>query len=380
MTTQTHSGVTAMTPLASLRPHPRNPRRGDLEAIKQSLSHHGQYRPIVANGRTGEVLAGNHVFRAARELGWKQIDVSFVDVSEEEATRIVLVDNRTSDLAAYDDELLVELLSDLDDLSGTGFDEQALDDLLDEVAPPPLEDDDVPSAPPTPKTRLGDLYALGEHRLRCGDATSEADLGRLMAGQSAKLLWTDPPYGVSYEGRTSARLRLSNDREEDLDRLLNEAFARADEVLYPGAPLYVLHPAGALAATFSAAFLSPGWSLRQTLVWVKDALVLGHADYHFRHEPILYGYKPGDTKSGRGAAGWHGDNSQSSVLEVPRPRAAREHPTMKPPALVEIALRTRAGAETSCSTPSPARARRSSPASASAVAPGSSSSTPPTAT
>ena len=326
-------------PITSLHPHPRNPRRGDLEAVKESLRHHGQYRPIVANRPTGEVLAGNHVLRAAAELGWEEIAATFVDLSDEEATRLVLVDNRTSDLAGYDDDLLVELLEGLPDLSGTGFDQGALDDLLEEVAPPPLEEQDLPPAPEEPGTRTGDLYRLGEHRLLCGDATESRDLERLMAAEQAALLWTDPPYGVAYEGKTAARLRLRNDSADGLEELLERAFAAIDAVLAPGAALYVLHPAGPLSATFLSAFLAQGWSLRQTLVWVKDSLVLGHADYHFRHEPLLYGYKPGAGRRGRGAEGWHGDNAQSSVLEVPRPRAAREHPTMKPVELVEIALR-----------------------------------------
>jgi len=161
------------------------------------------------NRSTGEVLAGNHVFRAAQELGWEEIDVAYVDVSNDEATRIVLVDNRTSDLATYDEELLVELLSGLGDLSGTGFDEDDLDELLDEVAPRALEDE-PPPLPPEPTTRQGDLYALGEHRLLCGDATDAGDLERLMGGEQATLLWTDPPYGVDYEGRTASRLTIRN--------------------------------------------------------------------------------------------------------------------------------------------------------------------------
>ncbi len=285
------------------------------------------------------MLAGNHVYRAARELGFQEIAVTFVDLDEEEALKLVLVDNRTSDLAGYDDALLVELLEGLGDLSGTGFDEAALSDLLDEVAPPPYEEEEVPPAPSEPRTRPGDLYALGDHRLVCGDATDANDIERLMGAERAALLWTDPPYGVAYEGRTSDRLRLRNDRADGLTELLQRAFAAIDAVLCAGAALYLAHPAGPQSATFLWAFTSQGWSLRQTLVWVKDSLVLGHADYHFRHEPILYGYKPGGGRRGRGGEGFYGDNAQSSVLEVARPRAAREHPTMKPVELVEICLR-----------------------------------------
>lgn len=124
-----------MVPVAELRPYPGNPRQGDVEAIKRSLAANGQYRPVVVNRRTSEVLAGNHTLLAARELGWEQIAASYVDVDEDGARRIVLADNRTNDLAGYDDEALVELLQALPDLEGTGYDEEALGALLEELAP-----------------------------------------------------------------------------------------------------------------------------------------------------------------------------------------------------------------------------------------------------
>jgi DNA modification methylase len=107
----------------------------------------------------------------------------------------------------------------------------------------------------------------------------------------------------------------------------------------PGARLYVAHPAGELSLTFGQCFVAQGWRLRQTLVWVKDHFVLGRSDYHYRHEPLLYGHKPGEGRIGRGAKGWFGDNAQDSVLEFPRPRASRDHPTTKPPELIERCLR-----------------------------------------
>ena len=117
-------------PIDSLTPYQDNPRRGDLEAIKESLAVNGQYRPIVANRRTGEVLAGNHTLRAAEQLGWTRIAVTWVDVDDETARRIVLVDNRSNDLAGYDDALLASILEDLPDLEGTGYDQAALAELL----------------------------------------------------------------------------------------------------------------------------------------------------------------------------------------------------------------------------------------------------------
>jgi DNA modification methylase len=333
--------------LEQLRVYPANPRRGDLEAIKESLRQNGQYRPIVVNRRTSEVLAGNHTLLAAKALGWETIAVSFVDVDAEQAMRIVLADNRTNDLASYDTEALVELLEDLPDLGGTGYDQTALDELIAELRPAELpgEEEEVPPPPSRPRTKEGDLYLLGRHRLLCGDASAAKSYERLLAGERPELLWTDPPYGVSYTGKTKAKLKLKGDGD-GVEALLQKAFALVDEALLAGAPLYVCHPAGALSLVFGNAFTVTGWELRQTLVWAKDQIVLGRSDYHYRHEPILYGYKPKKGRLGRGGAGWYGDNAQASVIEVARPRASREHPTMKPPELVALALRnsTRPGA------------------------------------
>ncbi|MDP9355796.1 MAG: DNA modification methylase, partial [Chloroflexota bacterium] len=121
--------------------------------------------------------------------------------------------------------------------------------------------------------------------------------------------------------------------------LLRSAFANVSEVMLPGAPFYVAHPAGPLSLVFGQVVTELGWRLRQTLVWVKDSLVLGHADYHYRHEPILYGYLPGGTgRRGRGGKGWFGDDAQTSVFEIPRPKASPDHPTSKPVTLITAML------------------------------------------
>ena len=134
-------------PIESLQPYPANPRRGDVDAIKRSLEHHGQYRPIVVNERTRQVLAGNHTLRAASELGWREIAATFVDVDDEQAARIVLVDNRTNDVAGYDDRELVELLQSLPDFDGTGYDDDDVEQLLASLHDEPdLDDDEQPTA------------------------------------------------------------------------------------------------------------------------------------------------------------------------------------------------------------------------------------------
>jgi len=150
-------------------------------------------------------------------------------------------------IAGYDEVALAGLLSELPELEGTGFDEAALSRLLDETRPDELPgaDEEVPPRPEQPSTRPGDLYLLGEHRLVCGDATDAETFERLLEGEKAQLLWTDPPYGVDYVGKTKRRLRIDGDSAEGLSSLLATAFARVDEILADGAALYVAHPAGA---------------------------------------------------------------------------------------------------------------------------------------
>lgn len=158
-----------------------------------------------------------------------------------------------------------------------------------------------------------------------------------MGGERAALIWTDPPYGVEYVGKTKDALTIQNDGAEGLPGLLVAAFGNATGACTPGTPWYIAHPPGALCLTFGDAIRAVGWRLHQTLIWVKDSMVLGHSDYHFKHEPIYYGFTPGDGRPGRGnhdGSRWRGDHSQVSVFEVPRPKRSEEHPTMKPPALI----------------------------------------------
>jgi hypothetical protein len=164
-----------LVPIDSVRLAERNPRRGDLGAIKESLVANGQYRPLIVNRPTGEVLVGNHTLMAARELGLAEILVAFVGVSEEHARRIKLADNRTSDLSGWDDAELAEMLAEIDDLTGTGFTTRDFNALLDSVsATMPVDEDEVPPLPEEPATKPGDVVELGRHRLACGDARDGA--------------------------------------------------------------------------------------------------------------------------------------------------------------------------------------------------------------
>ncbi len=309
-------GVTA---LSSLVPDPRNARKHserNLAQIEQSLREVGAARSIVVD-EAGVVLAGNATVQAAMQAGLTRVRVVEADGTELVAVRrtdltgvqkrrLALHDNRAAELAEWDTAVLASLAEDTD-LSGI-WEPDELADLLAQAEAPPAallgDPDEVPHLPADPVTRPGDLWLLGQHRLRCGDATKVDDIRRLVAGATAACLWTDPPYGVNYTGGTPDALTIANDDPEGLEGLLQSSFANAAEVLAPGAPFYIAHPAGPLSLVFGQVVTDLGWRLRQTLVWVKDSLVLGHADYHYRHEPILYGYLPGGTgRRGRGGRG-----------------------------------------------------------------------------
>ncbi len=331
-------------PVGSVRPHPKNPRTGDLDAICESIKANGFFGALVVQRSTGFILAGNHRFLAAKRLGFTELPAVFVEVDDRTAKRILLADNRTSDLAGYDDEALVEILRELQadgGLFGTAFDEAALEELIAEAsanddvdAVLDDEDEDVAAVGDDAESVPGEVYRLGPHRLLCGDATSVTDLEKLLEGEQVDLLWTDPPYNVNYQGGTKAKLTIKNDSMDDAKfrEFLVEAFSTASTVMKPGAGFYIAH-ADSNGHHFREAVRTVGWKLSQCLIWVKDAFVMGRADYHWRHEPILYGWKDG--------AAHHAvkDRSQDTVWEIPRPRKNDVHPTMKPVPLIERALK-----------------------------------------
>lgn len=324
-----------IVPIDSLQHYGKNPRRGDVNAIADSLEANGQYKPITVRAGTGEVLAGNHTLKAAKQLGWTKIAATFIDVDDDAAARIVLVDNRTNDLAAYDTPELIELLQSIPDMAGTGYDAAALESLYatQEPAVAPDDADEVPEVP-APRSKPGDVWVLGEHRVICGDATDPVAYRTLLGEERPDCLWTDPPYGVEYVGKTKDALRIENDGAAGLGALLHDSFGAAVEFLRPGAPCYVAH-ADTERAAFEREFRGAGFLFRQNLIWVKNTMVMGRSDYHYKHEPILYGFAPGgEGRLGRGGPRWYGPDNATTVFDVAKPGASREHPTMKPVQLV----------------------------------------------
>jgi DNA modification methylase len=315
------------------RTHP-GPQR---DALRGSLSEIGWVQQVMVNRRTGFVVDGHARVEEAISAGAKTVPVLYVDLSDEEERLILATLDPIGAMAQADSAKLDELLAELN--AG----DPGLQALLDSLGTPKLEAGltDPDDVPPLAETfiKAGDLFALGDHRLLCGDATNARDVAWLMDGAIAECMWTDPPYGVDYVGKTARALRIANDGAESGPAV----FAGACRVapLAPSSPFYVAVPAGPRQLDFLLALREAGWRLHQELVWVKNSIVLGHSDYHYRHEPILYGYTPGPGRPGRGAhpgTRWCGDNAASSVLEYDKPAKSVEHPTMKPVGLVEECL------------------------------------------
>ena len=336
------------TEIGKLKLLPGNPRKGDIQAVARSLEAFGQRKPIVAI-TDGTVIAGNHTLQAAESLGWTEIAVVFVKDDEATAKAYALADNRTAELGGYDNQALADLISDVQLLdkelfAATGWDNDDLLEILNELGlqelPTAFTDlDDIPEPPPE-KTVPGDVWLLGSHRLVCGDSTQPETIAEALGGQKADLVWTDPPYGISYQKdltpeqakalrKRTDGLSIKNDdlRGDDLALFLRMAFEAAIQHCRLGASWFVSAPQG---GNEHIAFMSTLIDLgiyREPIIWVKDVLVLSRSDYHYRHEPILYGWVPGAAHTPPP------DRTQTTVWEIPRPKRSPEHPTMKPVAL-----------------------------------------------
>jgi len=308
-----------------------------------ALAEVGWVAEVLVNQTTGHLVDGHLRVELALARGEPTVPVTYVELSEDEERLVLASLDPLAAMATAEAEQLATLLAGLDPADDAL--RALLDDLsreygLDAGRGGLVDPDDVPELPAESHVSRGDLYALGNHRLLCGDSTDAADVARLTGGALADCLWTDPPYGVAYEGKTERHLRIRNDDPETSDDVIAGAFRLAP--LAPSSPFYVSAPAGPRSAAFRAAISAVGWRLHQELVWVKGTIVLGHSDYQYAHEPILYGYVPGSGRPGRGrhpGSHWYGDNGESSVLEYPKPAANRDHPTAKPVALVAQCLR-----------------------------------------
>ena len=325
--------------VAELIPYANNSRTHSDEQVAQiaaSIKEFGWTNPILVDGTNG-IIAGHGRLMAARKLGHTEVPtIELKDLTEAQKKAYIIADNKLALNAGWDNDLLkieFDQLKDLGfDLELTGFslDEiEALDP--EEVTAGLTDEDETPPVPEEPKTKLGDIYQLGKHRLMCGDSTSIEALETLCEGQLVDMWLTDPPYNVAYEGGTGLTIKNDDMEDDQFRQFLRDAYVAADAVMKPGAVFYIWH-ADSEGYNFRGAAQDAGWKVRQCLIWKKSTLVMGRQDYHWKHEPCLYGWKEG--------AGhlWAADRKQTTILEFDKPSRNGEHPTMKPVALFEYQM------------------------------------------
>ncbi|CRQ91100.1 site-specific DNA-methyltransferase [Streptococcus equi] len=309
--------------------HPKK----QIEQIKSSIKAFGNNDPIAID-ESNIIIEGHGRYTALKELGYDEVDViKLTHLTEEQKKAYILAHNKLTMNTGFDIDILTEELQSIMDIdmSVFGFDVDlaaAFEEIDKEL------DDFDNTLPAEPKSKFGQIYQLGRHRLMCGDGTNQSDVKKLMGGELADLLITDPPYNVAYQGKTKDALTIQND---DMDsnafrQFLREAFKAADSVIKPGAVFYIWH-ADSEGYNFRGACLDVGWTVRQCLIWNKNAMVLGRQDYHWKHEPCLYGWKDGASHL------WASDRKQTTVIDFDKPQRNGDHPTMKPVGLFDYQIK-----------------------------------------
>jgi DNA modification methylase len=298
-----------------------------MDALRGSLGELGWLKGIIVNRTTGYVLDGHARVEEAMRKG-ERVPVDWVELSPEEERLALAVLDPITEMATRDQAVLDQLLAEV--ATGDAGLQALLDELTSHAAEGPglqegADEDAVPEPPKVAITQPGDLITLGQHRLLCGDSTRMDQVEILMGATRADMVWTDPPYNVAYKGKTK------DDGDEAFRQFLRDAFVSMQAFTVEGGAVYIAH-ADSEGENFRGAMREAEWLVKQCLVWVRNSLVLGRQDYHWRHEPILYGWKPGAAHS------WHADRCQTTVLEFPRPQRNGEHPTMKPVELVAYCI------------------------------------------
>ena len=379
-----------MVPIGELRENPRNPNRhpdGQIELLARIISENGWRAPITVSMRSGLIVRGHGRLMAAKRAGLTECPVDYQDyASDEQELQDLLADNRIAELAEIDEEALQDILSDLQDIGAdvelAGFTDSDIEDMEhDDVED--VIDDTPPDDAPT-RCMTGDVWLLGSHRLMCGDSTDRDQVGRLMGGELADMLLTDPPYnvGLGWHMRPSEAKQLRRrtdglviendkwDSNDEFEGFLREAIGNATSVIREGAAFYIWH-AHNLSEPFFRAVRECGLTVRQCLVWAKNTFALGRQDYQWRHEPCLYGWKDGvahyfvddrkqstvfedafpkidqmsKTQMRDLLREIFADRESTTVMHEDKPLRSEEHPTMKPVRLMarQIANSSRHG-------------------------------------
>jgi DNA modification methylase len=327
-------------PTDKLIPYARNAKRHDAAQVSKlagSIREFGFNNPVLIDKDNG-IVAGHGRVMAAQKLELKTVPcIRLGHLTDTQRRAYILADNRLAEVnSGWDEELLKLEIKDIDwgelkEISIDDFEFGEIDFGEEGKEETQSDADAEPQIDKAEELRAkwgvepGQLWELGEHRLLCGDSRQKKSTEMLMGGGGlADMVITDPPYGVAYVGKTKDALKVENDDvdEKTLAEMCKDWFDRADEVSRPGAYWVATVPAGPLHGVFFFDWKQRG-ILRQVMVWNKDSMVLGHSEYHYKHEPILFGWKPSDRLK-------NADRTKTTVWDFPRPKASREHPTMKP--------------------------------------------------
>lgn len=326
----------------SLIPYARNARthsEAQIAQIAGSIKEFGFTNPILIDKDNG-IIAGHGRVAAARKLNLTEVPcIRLEHLSETQRKAYILADNRIALNSGWEADLLSVEMAELKDLGinleSLGFDSDEIDALLNKIEPTAglTDEDEAPEVQEQAVTKPGDIWVMGNHRLMCGDSTNIQAMETLTGGQLVDMWLTDPPYNVAYEGKTKDALKIQNDSMDDdqFRQFLRDAYVAADAVMKPGAVFYIWY-ADVETYNFVGAVRDAQWKMSQVLIWKKSSLILGRKDYHFRHEPCIYGWKEG------AAHLWAADRKQTTILEFDRPSRNAEHPTMKPVALFEYQM------------------------------------------
>ena len=326
--------------IETLIPYANNARthsEAQVAQIAASIREFGFNNPVLIDEQSS-IIAGHGRVLAARKLELDSVPcIRLNHLSETQRRAYIIADNKLAMNAGWDDELLALEFEGLGeegfDLELTGFSLDEIAELSPKITEGLTDEDAVPEVPETPITKLGDVWLLDKHRVMCGDSTSIDAVTKLTNGQGVDMLLTDPPYNVAYEGATKEKLTIQNDSmgDDQFRQFLRDAFVTADTVMKKGAVFYIWH-SDSEGYNFRGACRDAGWQVRQCLIWKKSSLVMGRQDYHWKHEPCLYGWKDGSGHL------WATDRKQTTILEFDKPTRNGEHPTMKPVSLFEYQM------------------------------------------
>ncbi len=329
-------------PIDQLKPATYNPRKklkpGDkeYEKIKNSIKEFGYVEPIIVNYDM-TVIGGHQRLTVLKDLGYETVQCVQVHIEDEHKVKALNVAlNKIT--GAWDEQLLADLLVDLKSVDFnvdlTGFEAPEVEQLFSKVHSKDVKEDDFDVEEELQKptfSKTGDIWHLGEHRVICGDATLPETYHRLMDGKKANLVLTDPPYNVNVE-ETAGKIKNDNMPDDKFYQFLFCAFVNMEQNMESDASIYVFH-ADTQGYNFRKAFKDAGFYLSGCCIWKKNALVLGRSPYQWQHEPCLFGWKLG------GRHQWYSDRKQTTIWEYDRPKSSKDHPTMKPIALMAYPIR-----------------------------------------